>query len=326
MASKRAALQSDPSGVAPEQVLVIEVHGSVREFYETVARTHGLEWLAEEELSELDPDEDFHYRDDPSKPMTARLYLVMGNQEALSQLLSLYWRWSEGQLRGNEYDAWRELFRCIREIRRWDVQDRLRETGVLEDWEERKRAGEDSVLVEIELWFRSDIRRGEAERRIRELVQRLGGRVTHVCAIPDIAYHALCARLPIQAANSILTGHDVELVKSDDIFLFHPTPQTIVPGLEEEPEVDARPMYGAAELGAPVVALLDGLPMENHQYLAGRLVVDDPDSWSEEYPAAARKHGTAMASLILHGDLSASEMPLSRKLYVRPILQQEFRL
>jgi hypothetical protein len=324
MAGKKAALQADPLGVAPEQVLVIEVHGSVREFYETVARTQGLEWLAEEDLSELDPDEDFHYRDDPAKPVTARLYLVMSNQEALSQLLSLYRRWSEGQPLGSESGAWSDLFRRIREIRRWNVEDRLRETGIRENWEERKRAGEEIVPVEIELWFRSDSRRSEAEHRIRELVQRLGGEVTHICAIPAIAYHALCARLPIQAADLIAAGDNVDLVKSDDIFLFHPAPQSLVPGLDEDPDIDTRPVQAAAELGTPVVALLDGLPMENHQCLVDRLVVDDPDNWSETYPGVARKHGTAMASLILHGDLSAGEAPLSRKLYVRPILQPEY--
>ena len=35
---------------------------------------------------------------------------------------------------------------------------------------------------------------------------------------------------------------------------------------------------------------------------------------------ARREHGTAMASLILHGDLNAQEPPLSRLLYVRPLL------
>ena len=324
MVGKHAALHSDPSGVAPEHVLVIEVNGSVREFHETVAQTRGLEWLADEDLRDLEPDEDFHDPGALARSMAARLYLVLSNQEALSQLLSLYRLWSRGQPLGREHSAWSKLFRCIRQIRRWDVKDRLQEAGLLESWEERKRAGEEKVPVEIELWFRSDSRRTAAEDRIRELVQRLGGQVTHVSTIPAIAYHALCARLPIQAADGIAAGEEVDLVKSDDIFLFHPVPQALVPGLDEEPDVDGLPMRAVANLGEPVVALLDGLPMENHQYLAGRLVVDDPDGWSENYHAAARKHGTAMASLILHGDLSAGEEPLSRRLYVRSIMQPDY--
>lgn len=204
------------------------------------------------------------------------------------------------------------------------MKDRLLETGILENWAERKLVGEETVPVEIELWFRSEAKRSEAERRICELVHRLGGQVTDVRTIPDIAYHALCAHLPIQTAEHIAASGDVDLVKSDDVFLFQPVPQSLVPERNEEPDVDARPVRAAGELGAPVVALLDGLPLENHAYLEGRLVVDDPDVWSKSYHAAARKHGTAMASLILHGDLGAGEAPLSRKLYVRPIMQPNF--
>jgi hypothetical protein len=321
LAAKNAALQSDPSGVSPEHVLIIEANGSVRDFHETVARTPGLEWLADEELRDLEPDDDFYDPSDPARSVTARLYLVMSNQAALNQLLSLHRRWSQRQSLGSEYGRWSELFQRIRQIRRWDVEDRLLETGLLETWEERKRASEEWVPVEIELWFRSDAKRSEAERRTRELVHRLGGQVTHVSMIPAIAYHALCAHLPIQAADRIAASNDVDLVKSDDIFLFQPVPQSLVPRHDEQAAIDARPLCAMDELGAPVVALLDGLPLENHQCLADRLVVDDPDGWSENYQAAARKHGTAMASLIVHGDLSAGEEPLSRRLYVRPIMR-----
>lgn len=51
--------------------------------------------------------------------------------------------------------------------------------------------------------------------------------------------------------------------------------------------------------GDPIVALLDGLPLENHDFLNGRLTVDDPDGWAAETPAADRHHGTNMASLLL---------------------------
>ena len=36
---------------------------------------------------------------------------------------------------------------------------------------------------------------------------------------------------------------------------------------------------------------------------------------------SSRNHGTAMASLIVHGDLSAPGEPLDRPLYVRPIMR-----
>lgn len=73
--------------------------------------------------------------------------------------------------------------------------------------------------------------------------------------------------------------------------------------------------------GLPRIALLDGLPFQNHDALAGRLLVDDPDGLGDNYPVSSRNHGTAMASLIIHGDLSSRDVPLDRPLYVRPIMR-----
>jgi hypothetical protein len=70
---------------------------------------------------------------------------------------------------------------------------------------------------------------------------------------------------------------------------------------------------------------LDGLPIENHATLAGRLIVDDPDGWGADYIANERQHGTAMASLILHGDLNAPNGPSRHLLYVRPLMRPDPR-
>jgi hypothetical protein len=80
------------------------------------------------------------------------------------------------------------------------------------------------------------------------------------------------------------------------------------------------PESGAAAPLPPIAALLDGLPVQNHQRLANRLIVDDPEGLEPTYQVAARKHGTEMASLIIHGDINRREPPLSRPLYVRPIM------
>ncbi|WP_420845256.1 S8 family peptidase [Longimicrobium terrae] len=54
-------------------------------------------------------------------------------------------------------------------------------------------------------------------------------------------------------------------------------------------------------------------------------MVDDPDGWADSYEPARRVHGTAMASLILHGDLESPEPPLGRPLYTRPIMRPDRR-
>jgi hypothetical protein len=71
--------------------------------------------------------------------------------------------------------------------------------------------------------------------------------------------------------------------------------------------------------------LLDGLPRSNHALLAGRLIVDDPQGWEQDYQAIERVHGTAMASLIVRGDLSSAEDAIARPPYVRPIMRPDPR-
>jgi hypothetical protein len=70
----------------------------------------------------------------------------------------------------------------------------------------------------------------------------------------------------------------------------------------------------------PVAALFDGMPMQAHRLLSDRLIIDDPNDLESRAVVAHRRHGTAMASLILHGDLNSEDEPLSRPLYVRPLL------
>ena len=71
----------------------------------------------------------------------------------------------------------------------------------------------------------------------------------------------------------------------------------------------------------PIVALLDGLPLENHQWIKDHIIIDDPDDWSENYEPGSQIHGTSMASLIIRGDMQGNSDPLPGKLYCRPILQ-----
>jgi len=87
-------------------------------------------------------------------------------------------------------------------------------------------------------------------------------------------------------------------------------------GLEEEIQAVA------VEVTLPsIVALLDGFPIQNHNLLQGRLMIDDPDNFEENSPAQFRKHGTGMASLIVRGDLNGNETPIKSSLYFRPIMK-----
>ena len=95
--------------------------------------------------------------------------------------------------------------------------------------------------------------------------------------------------------------------------------------VDEFQNQDQEALPGEPPAGFPVIALFDGLPLQAHSRLQGRLIIDDPDSFEGDSPAINRRHGTAMASLILHGDLTVGKAPLPRPLYVRPILRPDPR-
>jgi hypothetical protein len=153
------------------------------------------------------------------------------------------------------------------------------------------------------------------------LVTQLGGTVLYESLIDDIAYHGFLVAMPAAGVAQFLAGDAPPLLKSDRVMFFRPHGQSVAP-LEvaaERASVLGTPTQRTD--GTPVVALLDGLPLSNHPLLQGRVIVDDPDAWSENYPAAERFHGTAMASLIALGDLGASGAPLVRPIYARPIMR-----
>jgi hypothetical protein len=126
--------------------------------------------------------------------------------------------------------------------------------------------------------------------------------------------------MPAAGVARLLTGDSPALLKSDSVMFFRPHGQAVAP---VEVAVDRTPAQAFTQRtdGTPVVALLDGLPMANHPLLQGRVVVDDPDSWAQDYASAEQFHGTAMASLIALGDLGAQGTPLARPIYARPIMR-----
>jgi len=332
--AQRARLQTEPAGIVPEQVVLLETIGSVDGFISAVQKVPEMEWLGEVEKEDIPPDDDFfalNKKKEPQKekPLRGRLFLVLTNQRALSELLSLWDRWKAGQELPRGLKKWRSIFEQLRDVRSWGVRERLEETGVLEDWQERVEHGQENVPCEIELWFRQDPRQRKIARdRVVQLVTSLKGEIINESVIEDISYHALLAKLPITAVKELLehARRDVDLVQCEQIQFFRATGQMAAVIPDGERLTDNAPIpESTAVREEAVVALLDGLPLQSHRRLAGRLIVDDPDNFESEYQARERRHGTAMASLILYGDLAADDPPLERPLYVRPILRPDPR-
>jgi subtilase family protein len=324
-------LQPAVAGAEPEQVIVLETLAkSVEGVAKAAARIPGLEWLAERDLGETDASDGFANAENPEKQLGRRLYALFSNQQGMTELLALWQGWvaRPTERARRNFGPFKELFIHLKDIRRWGVQDRLAETGVLEYWEENLTLGRQTVLSEVELWPHQDAgRRARAYEQLSVLIGQLGGRCLAQTAIPEISYHGVLIELPSGAVREtvdrLLQRTDTQLVRCEEVMFFRGIAQARFARHEgvARAELGERLRDVPLPAGDPVVALLDGLPLEQHVALVGRMVIDDPENVAAVYRPEHRRHGTAMASLIIRGDLGAVESPVSRPLYVRPLYQ-----
>lgn len=320
--ARLADLRGDPTAIVPERALVFEVAGSLPDFYRAMRGVSGLELLGEDE-AEIAPDDDFSIQDKPDKNVPARFYFTLPDQRALQELVSLWQRLQRGETLGTGRTAWRDVFLHLHDVRAWGPKDRLTQDAV-DDWKERLQVAPDqNIQFEVEFWFRDqDTRRARAERSFLEELGRLGGQLLDSTQIPPIRYHAALVEMPPTAIRELLQHPEVGLAAFDDIMVLRPQSVVGEPFASEPEAVNETgvPPFGEAP-GEPVAALFDGLPMAQHELLRGRLEIDDPDNCEAQYGRATeQRHGTAMASLILHGDLNDPHPPVRRRLYVRPVM------
>lgn len=299
-------LRADPAGLAPERLLVFEVRRSITGFANAARRT-GLELVDEEELE----------GDGSDKAPVA--YLMVPESLALRNLLSLWQRWRDGRL-GHGEAAWRDVFSLLRDLRPWGPQDRVqRADGSMLEREIEGCANEELVRLEVELVFRA---RGlvakEREEEVSGTIEGQNGRVISVARIDDIAYHAVLADLPVVAVRRIAQRAADGLAGLESVM--HIRPQSVASAIEVAEAEDGAEAQGIPELGEPILALLDGVPVAGHRLLADHLVVDDQFGLEPTAQVAQRVHGTAMASLIVHGDRNRDESALPRRIHVVPVL------
>lgn len=319
-----AATESD--GVEPEQIIVMEIAGELKDFVRAVNRIPGLEFLAEELLDKVEPDE-FAVEDSEGRRRGYRrqLLLVASDRTAWAQILSLWDRFQQDEEFPYGLTKFRDLFEWLRELGPWSDQDRLERSGAMEAWrEELAGLRDEPVEFEAELWLRQDAdQRSAIVDGIRSDLESVGGELVAEAVYEEIGYHGVLGRVPASLLYEAAEHAEVRWLQTGWVRFFHATGQVAVIGDEDDELNEVDEEDEAPAEGQPRIALLDGVPLGNHASLADRVVLDDPDGWEALTPVNRRVHGTGMASLILRGDLSDGGQPLKDPLYVRPILRAD---
>lgn len=289
VANRGIRVQADVQGIDSEFVLVFEIAGTIDNFNKAVVRA-GLEWLSCED-SEGTPDEDFYSLNSRGErtdsPVNQKLYLTMSNTQALNNLRGLWEQYvnSPDHKLPRGFGAFANLFSQLRNVRKWDRQDRF-STGVLNAWREILELNPDIIKFEIELWYRNtEEKRVASENRVRQIVEDCEGRIIRIVRYDMIQYHAMVVEVPANVVRDMMDANDTSLLDEEQVMWFRATGQTsITSEVSESTEEDSFDNNTFPQ-STPLVALLDGLPIANHQYLRGRLIIDDPDDFESDYIA-----------------------------------------
>lgn len=313
---------ADPRAVVPERCLVFELIGPVLEF-NIATRALGLEWLLTEDCETESSDEDGDENsdiEDQSIPESKLIYLTMPTERSLRQLLTQWDQYSRGKPASIEFRSLWKLFDYLRNLRVWSFEDRLDpamtkyvESVLLDD---SKR----DVLVEIDLWYRTEReRRDRSIETLRDMLKEVGGELLDLVDIEEIRYQGALVRISADVARRLIAGNN-GIALLDDVMTIRPqSAYKSHIAVDQESSTSAVPVTKMS--GPCLAAVLDGYPVEQHEALAGRVRVVEVDIGGEQVPVSARYHGTAMASLILNGDLQdTKEAPLPYSIIAIPVL------
>ncbi|WLS10659.1 S8 family peptidase (plasmid) [Shinella sumterensis] len=302
------ALQTDPAALAPERLLVFEVKGSISAFAKAVNKVPGLELIDEEDLPS----------DEDKQPVA---YLLVPDARALKEIESLWRRWSEGKALGCGFAGWRDVFACLRDLRVWGPNDRVQsaDAEILAD-EVDGLADDILIPLEIELVFRQTAEAaGTVIGGLQRAIAARGGRILHAVRHDDIAYHAVLAELPVASIRMLIARRPESLAGTESIL--HIRPQSLVSEITAADLLPTEGVPAGGDVGAPpILALIDGVPVAAHPLLQRHLVVEDHFGLEPGAIVSERVHGSAMASLIIHGDRNNSEPPLPRQVHCIPVL------
>ncbi len=320
-------LQGNTFGLEPELALVLDINTAVSEFASAVRTQDGLEWLGDFVDEYPGMNDEGKASVETEAQSSRHVYLIMTNMHGLRKIRSLFKRWklNPGISMPIGYAPWKNVFSYLNDIRPWGEQDRLKETGLIDELLTHAQS-QTMLPFEAELWHRKDPQAREANiKDVLAAIFDAGGKASKPFILDDIAYIGILGEIPSEKAATINQLRGLKLFHCDGVKYARPIGQCSVEHPNEySPDqlADADADQSNLPQGDPVVALLDGLPHDNHPLLANRLEIDDPDNHREMYQILQQIHGTAMASLICHGDLNDSRrgQACPTPVYVRPIM------
>lgn len=325
------ALRQDPTGIAPERALVFVTAGSVANFSKA-AREAGLEVFCEEELEALEDYPEGFQPPGDSTTLARTLYATIPTVESFQKMLSLWKAHQRGESAPRGASPWWTVFDLLLELRPWGPQDRLGDDArnIIED-RLAFRSDDDQISIEFEIWpTASTTKRVSWREDLESRVAARKGAILDRSSISEdgFIYEALLAELPCFAVRKMLADpgdlNGLATLEGVQFILPQTIGQALPGGLDAV--VEDRVVESAFNPDVPIrAALLDGTPVASHRALDGGVVVEDMHDLVRLSTVAQRFHATAMASLILRGDLEADGAPLTdtRLISVPVLIDQE---
>ena len=315
-------LSLNPEGFFTEYIVVFEIAGTIEEFYKAIQKIPGMFFL--KELQEIfDADEDFYKSG--SQTYTGRIFVSLINKQSIIKLLRLWEIYIKNKDAAFEIGLakFKDLFDCLKEIRPYSVEDRFKDTGMPHYLEEVRGMGQERVRFEIEFAYpEGQERRKKAIEEVQNLIAEEGGEIVagSILDLRSIRYLACLADAPISVFENLTSSTTIRFLKASHVLFFRPMGQALAKGGVNDSTPLSFPIIGSESFGDPIVAVFDGLPLENHELLTGRVIIDDPDGYSSKYIAGSRIHGTAVVSTVCYGDLNSIGESLERPVYLRPVM------
>jgi hypothetical protein len=237
----------------------------------------------------------------------------------LKKLLALWNRYNKGQSASSEHVALWKVFGYLKDLRTWSAKDRI-DPSITKYIQAMLSAQPDRpVIIEIDFWYRSEKQRHDNSLRIlRTMLDEVQGKLLDQVDIPEIRYQGVLVEVPGDVARK-LTQSDGSLARFDDIMTIRPQ-SAYSSLLSEDDGTTSREFSKDLPTRRCITAILDGYPIAQHQALINHLHIHEVEVTGAGVPLTGRYHGTAMTSLIVHGDLHNHEASLSRKVVAVPVL------